>query len=706
MSQVLLTRLMFVACLAGCVTQQGCSTSNAPASGVGAAQLADSGDGRNWASYGRTYFEQHFSPLDQITAENIGGLGLAWSMELPGVHSAATVPLEVDGVLYFAVGLSVVHAVDAITGRELWRFDPEVAKAAGRKLRFSWGARGIAYWMGKVYVGTTDGRLIAIDAKSGKRVWSTVTVSPADTSGITGAPRVFDGMVIIGQAAGEYASLRCYVTAYDAETGAQRWRFFTVPGNPSKGSEDATQAMAAKTWTGHWWDFGGGGPVWNALTFDPELDQVYIGVGNGQPWNQKIRSPGGGDNLFLASIVALDARTGKYRWHYQEVPGNSRDFDASTDITLASLTIDGQPRKVIMTAAKDGFLYVIDRERGKLLSGDPYSAVTWATGIDPVTGRPQVVDGFRLDDKSFLMKPASSGAHTWQPQSFNPNTGFLYTPTMQLAENYNDEGVDTAHFQNKVGQINLGVHDYDADGPASFGKSTLLAWDAVRREKAWEVPTPGLWNGGTMTTAGNLVFQGLGNGYFKAYRADTGKEVWSFNAKMGITGAPISYSVDGRQYVAVVAGWGGSGSAYMGSMAAQEGWLSRVHTNRILTFALGGKAALPANLPAPQMAQPLVDASFKIDPSKSAAGRKLYARTCFMCHGVGVVAGGYAPDLRASPIPLNREAFTQVLQGGSLELQGMPRYDDLAPSEIENLQHYIRWVSHNYQTPSHPAARP
>jgi quinohemoprotein ethanol dehydrogenase len=699
------SRIMAFALLAGLSCVQGCGHAG-PAHPPTTVQASSEQDGRNWASYGRNYSEQHFSPLGEVKSTNIGELGLAWSMELPGVHSAATVPLEVDGVLYFSVGLSVVHAVDAASGRQLWQYDPEVWKVAGRKLRFSWGARGIAFWNGKVYVGTTDGRLIAIDAKTGTPVWTRLTVSPDDTSGITGAPRAFGGLVVIGQAGGEYASLRSYVTAYDAETGEQRWRFHTVPGDPSKGSEDQAQALAATTWTGRWWEFGGGGSVWNAITYDPELDLVYIGTGNGQPWNQKIRSPGGGDNLFLVSIVALDAKTGRYRWHYQEVPGNSRDYDASTDITLAHLRVAGADRKVILTAAKDGFVYVIDRETGKLVSGDPYSVVTWATGIDPATGRPLVVDGFRLDDKSFLMKPASSGAHTWQPQSFNPGTGLLYTPTMLLAENYNDEGVDRANFHNKLGQVNLGVRDYDADGPASFGKSTLLAWDPVRKSKAWEVPTPGLWNGGTLTTAGNLLFQGLGNGYFNAYRADTGEKVWSFNAKMGITGAPITYTVNGRQYVTVIAGWGGSGAGYMGSMAAQEGWVSRVHTNRVLTFALGGKAALPANLPAPQMVRPLVDPGFRIDEAKVVAGRKLYARTCFMCHGVGAVAGGYAPDLRASPIPLDRAAFSRILRDGALEPLGMPKYAEFTGPDIEGLRHYIRWVAHTYKTPPEPATRP
>jgi quinohemoprotein ethanol dehydrogenase len=688
------------------IALHGCNLTGGNPGDKSTALIANESDGSNWPSYGRTYSEQHFSPLAAINAANVQQMGLAWSLELPGAHSAAGVPIEVNGILYFSADLSKVHAVDAATGKLLWVFDPETYKHAGPKLRFSWGARGIAYWENKIYVGTTDGRLIAIDAKSGKEVWSRLTVDPKDTSGITGAPRVFNGLVVIGQASGEYARSRDYVTAYDAATGAQRWRFFTVPGNPAKGFEDDAQAMAARTWTGEWWKFGGGGPVWNAITYDPELDQIYIGVGNGQPWNYRIRSPKGGDNLFISSIVALDAKTGKYKWHYQEIPGNSRDYDVTTDITTATFTLAGKPRKVLMTAAKDGMFYVIDRISGKLISGDAYSLVNWNTGIDAVTGRPKVVPQFAADDPDFITHPASSGAHTWQPQSFNPKIGLFFTPTLQLPDQYSDEGVDVGKWQNTPGQVNLGTRDYDTDGPADAGRSTLLAWDPIKRQKVWEISTPGFWNGGTLATAGNLLFQGWGNGYFNAFAADTGKRLWSFNARMGIVGAPITYSINGVQYVTVLAGWGGSGAGYMGSMTAQEGWLARVHTNRVVTFVIGGKASLPANLPPPQMVVPLNPADFRVDPAKAAAGRTLFARTCFMCHGVGAVAAGYAPDLRASSVPLDADAFAQVVHGGALLPMGMPKYDELTSAQLEQLRHYLRWVVRFHRTPATPAPRP
>jgi len=693
----LMTACGLAASLTGCsqpAKQTAGSDVSAPG-GVDGAVIGDENNGDNWPSYGRTYSEQHFSPLTEISDKNISRLHLAWSMELPGVHSAATVPLEVNGVLYFVVDQATVHAVDAATGKLLWKYDPEVQKVAGRKLRHSWGTRGIAFWKGKVYVGTVDGRLIAIDAATGEPVWSTMTLDPKDSSAITGAPRVFDGMVIIGQAGADVTPIRGYVTAYDAETGKQRWRFYTVPGNPANGFEDDAQRMAAKTWTGEWWKMGGGGTAWNAITYDPDFDTIYIGTGNGAPWNQKIRSPGGGDNLFLGSVVALDAKTGKYRWHYQENPGDTWDYNLVMDITLADLKIDGVVRKVIIHAPKNGFVYVIDRKTGKLISAEKFSKVTWAKSIDLKTGRPIEDPAARYSGKDAIIWPASSGAHSWQPQSYNPGTGLLYIPTMELMSLYSDKGIDPKTWNFKRGQVNLGVRDYLSDGPAKLGKSSLEAWDPVKQRKVWERPTPGFWNGGTMTTAGNLVFQGQADGQFKAYAADTGKPVWSFDAKMGITGAPITYRVGGKQYVTVVAGWGASGSAYMGSLSGQEGWVARVHTNRVVTFALDGNASLPANLPPPQRVKPLIAPEFKLDNAKVEAGRVLYARTCLMCHGAGAVAGGYAPDLRASAVPLDAQAFKQIVHDGALVEQGMPVYDEFTDQDLENLQHFLRWSARN-----------
>ena len=652
-------------------------------------QLGNDADGRNWPSYGRTYAETHASPLTGITTANIARLKLAWSLELPGVHNGATVPLAVDGVVYFTVDQSLVHAVDARSGRLLWRYDPEAAKVAGHKLRNTWGPRGLAFYHGRVYVGTTDGRLIAINARTGKPVWSVMTVGKDDARTITGAPRVFQGLVIIGHAGSEYGVTRGYVTAYDARTGAQRWRFYTVPGNPAEGFEDDTQAMAAKTWTGEWWKFGGGATAWNAITYDPKYKRVYIGTGNGGPWNHKIRSPGGGDNLFVCSVVALDAATGKYLWHYQTVPGESWDYNSAMDITLATLPVGGVQRDVILHAPKNGFFYVIDRQNGKLLSAEKFGKSTWAERIDLATGRPVEAPGVRYETAPALIWPGGIGVHNWQPMSLNAQTGLVYIPTVAIAGLYSDAGIDRVTWKNVPTELNTGVQDFTADAPSDAATSELIAWDPLQQKKIWGVPTPGAWNGGTLTTAGNLVFQGQADGQFNAYAADSGKRVWAFDAKMGISGAPITFTAGGKQYVTVVAGWGAAGPAFLGSLSAQHGWQARVHPHRALTFVLDGTAVLPPT-PPPSRAIPVDDPAMVINPQLVTQGETLYARRCNACHGLAGVAGGFAPDLRASPVGLSAGSFRSVVQGGALELRGMPKYEELDDAQVEALRHYLR----------------
>jgi quinohemoprotein ethanol dehydrogenase len=630
--------------------------------------IANEVDGRNWWAYGRTYSEQHYSPLKQITTDNVGRLGLAWSLDLPNVHNGLTVPLAVDGVVYFTVDQSWVHAVDARTGKLLWRFDPEVYKVAGDKLRYSWGPRGLAYWQNKIYVGTLDGRLIALDARNGRQVWSQKTVPAHDTANITGAPRVFNGKVIIGHGGADFGAIRGYVTAYDAQSGKQLWRFFAVPGDPAKGFENKAMEMAAKTWTGEWWKKGGGGTIWNGITYDPELNRVYVGTGNGQPHEWTARSPGGGDNLFLCSIVALNADTGEYVWHYQTNPRNSWDYNSNMDITTATLRIDGRPRKVLMHAPKNGFVYVIDRESGKLISAEKIDLVTWADRIDLKTGAP--IENADVRAGKLEVVPSATGAHSIMAQAFSPQTGFLYIPTIRSG-NGTLGGAKAAE-----------LPDRDA--------TRLQAWDPVARKEVWSVKTPGFWNGGLMATAGNLVFEGMGDGTFNAFDARTGKQVWTFNAHFGIAGAPISYEVDGKQYVSVVAGWGGTGAAFSGHMTASYGWQSRIHTHRLLTFVLDGKTPLPPQ-PPPAVAVPIDDPQFVIDPKRvQAGGGVAFRELCVGCHGFLMIAGGYAPDLRASPIPLSADAFRDVVKNGSLLPRGMPKYGDLSDDDLELLRHFIR----------------
>jgi quinohemoprotein ethanol dehydrogenase len=555
-------------------------------------------------------------------------------------------------------------------------------------MRNGWGIRGLAWWNGKLIVGTHDGRLIALASDSGKPVWSVQTTGVDDVRFISGPPRVFEGKVIIGHGGADIGPTRGYVTAYDAETGRQLWRFFTVPGDPAKGFESEAMAMAAKTWTGEWWKFGGGGTVWNAFTYDPETDTIFLGTGNGGPWNQKIRSPGGGDNLFLCSIVALDAKTGKYKWHYQVNPGETWDYNAAMDMPLATLEIDGKPRKVIMQAPKNGFFYVIDRITGKLISAEPFAQVTWASRIDHNTGRPVENPDARFPDgKTFHLEPSSEGAHNWLPMSFSPITGLAYVPTLAIGADYSDKGIDLKSWRWVPGGINENGIKVSFK-PEYVRQSSLQAWDPVRQKMVWQVPTAGLWSGGTMATAGGLVFQGQGDGRFVAYDAATGKSMWTFNAQSAVLAPPITYRAGGKQYVTVLSGFGSSGALF-GAPSATFGWEARSQPRRVLTFVLGGTATLPPR-PAPYQPTAADDPTYAADPVRAQAGMAIYHHHCFICHGIQATAAGLAPDLRASAVPQSAEAFASIVRDGALMARGMPRYDQFTPGEMQALRQYLR----------------
>lgn len=659
------------------------AASGQAAAAIDNAALSNEADGRDWAAYGRTFSEQRFSPLDQINRSTVSRLKLAWTLDLDDVWNVSTAPVEVDGVIYFAAGYSVVHAVDVRSGKLLWKYDPKVD---GKKMRMAWGSRGITYWNGKLYTGVQDGRLFALDAKTGALVWETLTTTPGDNRYITGAPRVFNGKVIIGHGGADFGHVRGYVTAYDAETGTQAWRFYIVPGNPDDGFENAAMEAAAKTWTGQWWKYGGGGTAWNAMTYDPEFNRVYIGTGNGSPWNAKLRSPEGGDNLYLCSVVALDADTGEYLWHYQTTPGETWDFNSTMDIVLATAEIDGQPRKVLMHAPKNGFFYVIDRQTGKLISAEKLGKVTWAERVDMSTGRPVEIKGSRYEDGEALIWPGSGGMHNWQPMSYSPDTRLAYIPVRELPGYYNDEGRKASTWTMTPGDV-LGLKGFFDDVPKNAGSSSLLAWDPVQQKKAWSVETPGATSGGVLSTRGGLVFQGRADGKFQAHDASTGETLWSSDMGVGTQAPPITYEVDGKQYVSVLAGWAG-GQMLLGTLSAQHGWVGREHPRRLLTYVLDGEATLPPTA-APSFAKPIDDPAMQLDPAMVAKGRELYS-SCVICHGVSAVAGGYAPDLRASPIPLSADAFKAVVQGGGLEARGMPRFEELSDDDLTAIRHYIR----------------
>jgi quinohemoprotein ethanol dehydrogenase len=663
---------------------------------VDASLLADEGEGTNWAAYGRTYSENHYSPLGEITTRNVHGLHLAWTHELGVLQRADSQPLEANGVEYVAVGLSVVQALDAKSGRELWRYDPKVAEVAGHKLRASWGIRGLALWKDAVIVATQDGRLLSIASKNGTLQWSTQTLDKADETTITGAPRVFHDKVVIGFAGGDRDKVRGAVNCFDARTGHFLWRFYTVPGNPVAGFENDAMRMAAKTWSGQWWKYGGGGAVWNAMTYDPELNRLYIGTGNGSPWNWKIRNPGGGDALFLSSIIALDADTGKYIWHYQTSPNEAWDNDATMDMVLATLTIDGKVRKVLMQAPKNGFFYVLDRETGKLISAQKLGRVTWASRVDLTTGRPIDEPNVRYEKGPVLIWPGTYGVHNWEPMSYDPNSHLVYIPTIHQADIYDASGIDPKTWKPIKHGWNPGMGSSGSGNanpalrvPTDEFSSALVAWNPARQVATWTAKTPGTINGGVMSTAGNLVFQGQADGNFNAYDTGSGKKLWSFQAGVAIMGSPISFRVEGHQYVSVLAGpISGSASATLPD-SVKYGWRFRDFPRRVLTFSLEGTATLPPS-PTPKPEVPIRSDALTPEPSRVRIGADLFNIHCMTCHGVGAISGGAAPDLRASGIPLDAATFKTVVHGGALLQQGMPRFHDLDDDQQLSLRHYIR----------------
>jgi len=589
--------------------------------------------------------------------------------------------------------MNVVRAVNATTGEQIWRYDPDVAGHVGTKRQVGWvHNRGLSFYRGKIFAATWDGRLIAIDAKTGELAWSVHTFDSNKPLYITGAPKAFNGKVLIGNGGTEVGRARGSVTAYDAETGEESWKFHIVPGNPQDGFENPAMEMASKTWTGNWWEHGGGGNAWHGFTYDEELNVVYIGTGNGAPWNRRIRSPEGGDNLFLSSIVALNADTGEYIWHYQETPGESWDYNSTMDIVLADIEVDGRPIKAILHAPKNGFFYVINRVTGKLISAEPFTRVTWATHINLETGKPVETPDARYEDGEALIWPSGHGAHSWQAMSYNPLTGLVYLPTMNLGGRYVDLNLDPSwRAEDFVGGTGVGL--FEILVPDDMPPGLLQAWDPIRQEAVWSVPQKHPWNAGTLTTAGNLVFQGRYDGMFSAYDATSGKELWSYNLGLGISAPPITYKIDGQQYVALLVGYGGGYTTGFTPGLPDEGWAYGVHTRRLVTFALDSELSLPPQ-PLPYFPQPIVATDFSIDERQATHGARLYGRYCGICHGGGAVANAMAPDLRASGIPLNFEKFSEVVRDGSRVSHGMPAFTELEDGGLKGIMHYIRYVAH------------
>ena len=634
-----------------------------------------------WPGYGRTTDEQHFSPLTQISGKNVRELGLAWSFDLHEPEQVESTPLVVDGVMYVTSAWSKVFALDARSGHLLWSFDPEVDRAWLINICCGAANRGVAYWKGKVFVGTLDGRLIALDARTGKVAWDVLTIDKSKPFSITGAPRVAKGKVIIGNGGADYG-LRGYVDAYDAETGQRAWRFFIVPGNPAEGFENKAMEAAAKTWTGEWWKYGGGGTAWDAIVYDEQLDLIYIGTGNGGPWNQKVRSPGGGDNLYLASIVAVRPDTGEYVWHYQENPGETWDYSATSPIVLATLNIAGKNRKVLMQAPKNGFFYVIDRETGKLISAKPHSSVNWATHIDEKTGRPVEVPAARFPPGTgYLVQPGPSGASSWQTMSFDPKARIMYLRSSDSGFFYTDE----VAFKFSANALNPGLAwgVEDALSLASIYPKereptrppSLVAWDPVKQAEVWRVPGFRSRGSGALATAGKLVFYGPGDRNLVAFDSANGKPLWSFDTQNIPSAAPISYEIDGIQYVAVAVGWGFSNT--LPGPIPHPSMLP--DTNRVLVFALGGDKQLPPIDDRPEaLRKPPTE---QVSDGVAEAGRAPYAKYCRICHGAAARGTRTRPDLRYSE-HLDDGSWNDIVLGGALQANGMISFKESLSSDV------------------------
>jgi len=650
-----------------------------------AAIQANTASSKDWPTVGLDYAETRYSKLAEIKDGNVGELGLVWTYNLESTRGVEATPLVVDGVMFVTASWSVVHAIDVRTGKKLWTFDPQVPRNFGEKACCDVVNRGVALWKGKVFVGAFDGRLIALDAVTGGKLWEKDTiVDRTHAYTVTGAPRVANGNVIIGNGGAEFG-VRGYVTAYDAETGAQKWRWFCVPGDPSKPFEDESMKKAAATWdpSAKYWEIGGGGTPWDTITFDPELKLVYIGTGNGSPWSRNRRSPKGGDNLYLASIVALNVETGAYVWHYQETPGDNWDYTSTQPMILADLKIGGKPRKVILHAPKNGFFFVIDRTDGKLISVKNFVDVNWAKGYDKA-GRP-IETAKARPDGPFDAIPGPYGAHNWHPMSFNPTTGLVYLPAQNVPVGLMDdkEWKHGAVLPNRAGTgngWNTGMI-INAQPPTSKPFGRLLAWDPATQKEVWRVEHVSPWNGGTLTTAGNLVFQGTADGRFVAYNARTGKKVWESPTGTGVVAAPSTYIVDGKQYISVAVGWGG---VYGLSQRTSE----KTGPGTVFTYALGGKASPPAFVTV--KLEGLI-AGVKYNPADVPEGQALYVSHCVMCHGVpGVDRGGNITNLGYIKPEIITELDKFVLKGPYLR-DGMPDFTGrLQPAQIEKIKAFIQ----------------
>lgn len=657
-----------------------------PATAVAAKSTKVASKDVGWVKHGGDDAGTRFSALTQINTETVKDLGLAWHYDLESVRGVESTPIVIGGTMYVTAPWSVVHAINARTGKRLWTYDPKVPRNGAFKACCDVVNRGVAYYEGNVFVASLDGRLVAINAKTGKKVWEQDTIiDRTHNYTVTGAPRVVHGKVIIGNGGAEMG-VRGYVTAYDAKSGKQAWRWFVVPGDPSKPYEDESMAAAAKTWdpAGKYWENGGGGTVWNSMVYDEKLNLLYLGTGNGGPWARDKRSPAGGDNLYVASIVALNPDTGKYVWHYQETPGDNWDYTSAQDLILADMEIGGQPRKVILHAPKNGFFFVIDRTNGQFISADNFIPVNWASGYDK-NGRPVENPEARSKDKAFDAVPGPYGGHNWQSMSFNPQTGLAYFPAQNVPVVLKEDKQWTQQNSNKPGVAmgnvgwNLGMQ-LNTRPPESKPYGRLIAWDPINRKQAWSHEYVSPWNGGTLSTAGGLVFEGTADARLVAFNAKTGEKLWDTPTGTGVVAAPISYELDGKQYISVAAGWGGV-------YGLAEGASPTTAAGTVYTFVLKGKAKMP------EFAKFQVSllTGVKYDPKDVEAGTALYVANCVLCHGVPAVnKGGNLPNLGYVDKAIIENLDKFVFNGPFVSM-GMPDFTGkLTPDDVEKIKAFIQ----------------
>lgn len=640
----------------------------------------DTGD---WLIYGGTTDDHRYSALNQVNEQTVAKLGLAWSRELSTTRGLEATPLVENGVIYTTGSWSVVYALDAKTGEARWTYDPKVAREGAYFICCDVVNRGVALYKGKVYVGTLDGRLIALDAKSGSPVWSVMTAEGGKPYSITGYPRIAKDLVVIGNAGSEYG-VRGYVSAYHADTGKMVWRTYTVPGDPSRAFESRAMEEAAKTWSGKWWTVGGGGTAWEGIVYDPALDLLYFGTGNASAWYRALRGEGKGDNLYTASILAVHANNGEIAWHFQTTPGDNWDYDSTQPLMQADLTIAGRQRKVIMQANKNGFFYVLDRENGEFVSGAPFvNGITWASGLDPKTGRPIELPSASAGFEPVIVSPDPGGAHNWNPMAFHPATGLVYLPAKTGTQYLHAPDPKWTYNADRVNVGNDGLYDGPLnDKLAKLPPPTgaLLAWDPVAQRAAWSVSYPVVEGGGVLATAGNLVFQGRSDGVMAAYRATDGKQLWQFDAGTGIVAPPVTYLLDGVQYISVMAGWGGGGPDRLpGKVKPGYG--------RILTFRVDATATL--NAPAYGHKDPPTPAITLNASAKMAhMGKLLFNDNCSGCHGNDAVAGAL-PDLRYAGKEVH-EQFEKIVLGGARASLGMPSFAKiLKPEQVHAIEAYV-----------------